>query len=608
MLPNSLYQSEIAAAREAWDFVKVLQSYDKALKQNDFLIFEFIRFLADTGALVRIKEIFESKDLTYFQDLITHNHHDKRAGEILLKFYEKFKKALQEPQDLEEKLLFNAYHKNFDALKELLKSDEVLSDVGYMSMIVNYCFNELLAAQMLEESFFIRLIDCYIKSRRITPTRKQFVLSCGLEYFAKKSKFIDINAAMRLNSLIVNLASKELAKNFSVKIYQALLKAYPQLNALHLANQKNPIKTPKTRGKKVALLLCGQVRGNFNACFEVFNERIIKPLNADVFVFTWDSYFKYPGLAGSASRGNDWAYRYAKGIPCPSDLNSTGFFMDNFPLSYAKLNTKTPPQPTNKNLFKTLRNVKNIEIADEKEADKECKDFAMGQNQRESNMYKMVYGFKRILENVKEYEALNGEYDYLIRVRPDVVVYGEFSFEKLETLNANEIVDDFFHYGMQDQFFLGRREVMDRMLKFYDCVARAKDLRYYSKDVSANFSCHFAFWMHCILNDIFVVKSSYPRDLSVFLKDLKLPDIKEEFLIDFKNAPQSIKIRKDIKEFFAKAFGCGVKTNPKEHLSYKLGSALIKAHKAWYKGGYIKFFFELYKIRKEFKEKQKTKL
>ena len=39
--------------------------------------------------------------------------------------------------------------------------------------------------------------------------------------------------------------------------------------------------------------------------------------------------------------------------------------------------------------------------------------------------------------------------------------------------------------------------------------------------------------------------------------------------------------------------------NIKNHLSYKLGTAFIKAHKSWYKGGYIKFIFEAIKIKKE---------
>ncbi|WP_236848462.1 hypothetical protein [Campylobacter devanensis] len=43
--------------------------------------------------------------------------------------------------------------------------------------------------------------------------------------------------------------------------------------------------------------------------------------------------------------------------------------------------------------------------------------------------------------------------------------------------------------------------------------------------------------------------------------------------------------------------------NIKNHLSYKLGNALIKAHKQWYKGGYIKFIFEAIKIKNEHKIK-----
>lgn len=36
----------------------------------------------------------------------------------------------------------------------------------------------------------------------------------------------------------------------------------------------------------------------------------------------------------------------------------------------------------------------------------------------------------------------------------------------------------------------------------------------------------------------------------------------------------------------------------KNHLSCKLGEALIKANETWYKGGYVKFLFEIWKLRK----------
>ncbi|WP_236863676.1 hypothetical protein [Campylobacter devanensis] len=46
----------------------------------------------------------------------------------------------------------------------------------------------------------------------------------------------------------------------------------------------------------------------------------------------------------------------------------------------------------------------------------------------------------------------------------------------------------------------------------------------------------------------------------------------------------------------------------KNHLIYKLGQALIKANKNWYKGGYIKFIFEAMKIKKEHKNKDKSNI
>ncbi|HIF9888000.1 hypothetical protein OJP13_05560 [Campylobacter lari] len=41
----------------------------------------------------------------------------------------------------------------------------------------------------------------------------------------------------------------------------------------------------------------------------------------------------------------------------------------------------------------------------------------------------------------------------------------------------------------------------------------------------------------------------------------------------------------------------------KECLTYKLGQALIKANKTWYKGGYVKLWFEIGKLKKEVKSK-----
>ncbi|EAI3039268.1 sugar transferase, partial [Campylobacter coli] len=40
----------------------------------------------------------------------------------------------------------------------------------------------------------------------------------------------------------------------------------------------------------------------------------------------------------------------------------------------------------------------------------------------------------------------------------------------------------------------------------------------------------------------------------------------------------------------------------KNHLSYKLGEALIQANKTWYKGGYVKMLFEIGKLKQKIKK------
>ena len=44
----------------------------------------------------------------------------------------------------------------------------------------------------------------------------------------------------------------------------------------------------------------------------------------------------------------------------------------------------------------------------------------------------------------------------------------------------------------------------------------------------------------------------------------------------------------------------------KECFTYKLGEAFIKADKTWYKGGYVKLWFEIRKLKREFKNRKKN--
>lgn len=82
-------------------------------------------------------------------------------------------------------------------------------------------------------------------------------------------------------------------------------------------------------------------------------------------------------------------------------------------------------------------------------------------------------------------------------------------------------------------------------------------------------------------------------------KFLKFEEVKQEPPISQLTPQEQIKLLQDkinnLEINYQKAL------NTKNHLSYKLGAALIKANKNWYKGGYIKFIFEVIRINKEYK-------
>ncbi|WP_297984833.1 hypothetical protein [uncultured Campylobacter sp.] len=91
-------------------------------------------------------------------------------------------------------------------------------------------------------------------------------------------------------------------------------------------------------------------------------------------------------------------------------------------------------------------------------------------------------------------------------------------------------------------------------------------------------------------------------------KSLKFEEIDETKPQPTTPAPQEIEI-KALKEKLAQKeqeiknlqINYQKALNFKNYLSYKLGEALIKANKNWYKGGYVKFIFEVIKINKKHK-------
>ena len=93
-----------------------------------------------------------------------------------------------------------------------------------------------------------------------------------------------------------------------------------------------------------------------------------------------------------------------------------------------------------------------------------------------------------------------------------------------------------------------------------------------------------------------IIKKTEAQILSQLNKNTPPAQPSMQLLLEAENKILKDKI-KELETNYQKAL------NTKNHLSYKLGEALIKANKNWYKGGYVKFIFEAMRIKKEHKNR-----
>lgn len=97
------------------------------------------------------------------------------------------------------------------------------------------------------------------------------------------------------------------------------------------------------------------------------------------------------------------------------------------------------------------------------------------------------------------------------------------------------------------------------------------------------------------------VLKNYKKIFSIFMIIFFVYRNQKEYREKIKIYSKQIKYHSSIKPIY---LDIGYDSKIKSYFSYKLGQALIKAHQNWYKGGYIKFWFDLYKLKKEFKNKK----
>ncbi len=435
---------------ENWDFDGAYSLYMEN-KSTRELQKDLVNFLHDTGNIESLYEIVLNDGYT--------NNHD--AYELL----EWNGETLTKEQLLNE-LRFHLEHDKNVLYEKMLSAYYVNP---------NFLLRQFVSANALESITTFNIFNKYIGYTQ-NHVLKNFFLKQTIKYFCntnyeKQTNFFLGNGEIEQFLWILMLSHENYLGNHEYyslaleRLYKVLLgqSSKTLINSLPKIEYK-----PPKQYKKIAICLYGILRGDYMATLQDIIDNLAKPLNADVFLFTWDQYQIWPGLCG----WSEWVERMvdAKAIDIhkiPDEIHYIVNFNKLFKNTYSKLETQ----------YMVKLDINRLEQF--KQENNNFKKYTL-QNQAQSNYigkdigggFNLYYGIHNVVEVMKEYERENGvTYDFMFTMRSD----GDIDFinanpnqalQSIHTMANNEVCDTLY-VGAANITIYGPRDVMCALSNLY---------------------------------------------------------------------------------------------------------------------------------------------
>ncbi|ELM1509421.1 hypothetical protein Q3S46_001355 [Campylobacter jejuni] len=383
----------------------------------------------------------------------------------------------------------------------------------------------------------------------------------------------------------------------------------------------------------IAVLVTGAIRGkNWLESLDFLKNQIINPLNADIFLFSWNKKM----LWSSIRNRSNWVYRRIPEIynNTPEQIKNFNEFTKCFPNVYNKL-SEDLSIPFFKDELEQLNVFFNdIYLEDEKSF------IAYHQKYGElNNLHKMLYGRKIAFELMEKYEKrVSKKYDFVLIVRPDLD-YPRIDSAMLEKINIGNVIATHelwpHHKEVLDYFFMGNREVIKKICDIWDAIQDTR-LDFFRDSFRKDFHAQEALHKWLVFNNIKPIEPHFAYNVnvarSISSKSICFPNLQDELQKDILNLKkqdyssdiieQNIRFFSDVVQFYGQVNVCendlldrsrfySAKARVKNHLAYKLGQAMIMCSKSIF--GYLKMPYILNEVYKkhqvevnEYNEKIKT--
>lgn len=542
-------QESIKQTQLLWDFEEVIR-LKKELTIINFNYFDdYIKYLADCGKLDVIYREFEALEPSLLYKILNSQKfpvckylYYLIKNKILSVEQEKDYKDISAFLTKIERLNFSG---EFKKVSELLNKDfkNYFNDNASAqdNMIFNHIINNLIEVEHLSVPMLINISYYVLKSKNINTQRKKYLAKTLIDYCLThhtiSTQFFKLRDQY-YNHLQIFLTFLSYFNNIEVGAANLVEKIYfaiKQFNDLNLITSNHK--------PKIAICISGICKGSDYIALESLNKYIAKPLQADLFIHTWDVRQIWSG----ASRPQ-YFWKGMFGIlpeNIPTQLNNLDFLKNNFPQISTILLSNICCN-TNEEELRNILSFKSLLIENENEFLTNNDIDERYASRGHLNQIKMIYGMYKSLDLMQKYEKETGiEYDYIIRARPDTIFSKELELDKITSLQPNSI-GNFMHLevGPSDAFFFAARETYEVVIKnLWDTIINSKKLSPFEH--FPKYDAHALMLTWCIVNNIKLTYSSIFFSFAQTFQHVKIPGLKNALDTDLKKTKRNKKLEEE---------------------------------------------------------------
>lgn len=291
-------------------------------------------------------------------------------------------------------------------------------------------------------------------------------------------------------------------------------------------------------GKKIRVAICiAGVYRNHREALESIASNLVEPLNADVFIHTWDNETIWAGFGGSPRATRVFG---KKGGMLGEKYRWLANLAPIMPNTYEVL-SQPITRKLSKKLFENILHPKGfiIEREDEFTASIEKPD-NYGKLRGSLNQLKMFYGIKKSFDLALSEE----KYDYIIRVRPDLLISESIDISKFESFENNTLYCNVGNVGLGDAFFIMSGAMAYNFSSFVDLMFDKEELSPFNN--YPLYDSHNLLFSWLVANNYCFEKYAMPTPIQHNLP-VPIKGLIEAITIDERN--QTLDYSGEIKEF-----------------------------------------------------------